>query len=324
MAMKGNAKFGSMGASLIEMMIAMVLGLMITAGVISVFLSVKRTYTENERSARIQETGRVALYLLTNDLRHVNFWGAMLNADNVDTPLDAPFAGFTGPCSSWASQGSGTVLISNRLVASTDPASTAPFNNNCLTVVNIKPGTSAVAIKRVGNGSVNASGLANGAVFLRAHSTNAELLAKGTTEGNVPLPSGWEDWVYEPSIYYIRNFQKIAADGVPTLCEVQGNPSMRERCLVAGIEDMQIEYGIDTFGIGVPSKYTADGSAEIEDAVTIKIYLLVRDAEPDPHYTNSKAYTLGTKNVAAFNDNFHRAVFSTTVIPHNQRYLPIK
>lgn len=327
--MKTALKNRMAGASLIEMMIAMALGLLITAGVISVFLSVKQTYSQNERSARIQENGRIALFLLTKDLRHAGFWGPMLNIDHSTRP-DLPDTPLTGPCASWA--GSKTTLLNNRFVASTAPASTTVFNSSCLTASGIKSNTSAVAIKRVHEQPTAYSSLAAGQVFLRAHSSNAQFFAKGVGDGADPTPVGWQDWAYEPVLYYIRTYAETPTEDplIPTLCRVSlstaSKTTLVEQCLVTGVDDLYIEYGLDTSGHSVPSVYKASPTVtEILNTVAIKIHILVRDTmELDPAYTDSKTYTLGSKTVGPFNDNYRRAVFSTTVIPHNQRYLPIK
>lgn len=49
------------GMSLVELLVALALGLLITAGVIQIFLGTKQTYTSNEALARVQENGRFAI-----------------------------------------------------------------------------------------------------------------------------------------------------------------------------------------------------------------------------------------------------------------------
>lgn len=54
------------GFSLVEITIALALGLMLLAGVGEVYLSCKATYREQSRLATLQETGRIASYILQN------------------------------------------------------------------------------------------------------------------------------------------------------------------------------------------------------------------------------------------------------------------
>lgn len=57
------------GLSLIELMIALVLGLLIVAGALSVFASNKATYRATESLGRVQESTRVAFELMSREVR---------------------------------------------------------------------------------------------------------------------------------------------------------------------------------------------------------------------------------------------------------------
>lgn len=57
------------GLSLIELMIAMMLGLMIISGVLSVFHATRQTYRSTESLSQLQESARSAFELLSRDLR---------------------------------------------------------------------------------------------------------------------------------------------------------------------------------------------------------------------------------------------------------------
>lgn len=61
------------GFNLIELMISMVIGLFIMAGVISLFLSNRQTFQSNQGLFQIQESMRMAFEILSRDLRHTGF-----------------------------------------------------------------------------------------------------------------------------------------------------------------------------------------------------------------------------------------------------------
>lgn len=61
------------GFSLVELMIAMLLGLILMIGVINVFLSSSQTYRLQEAMFRVQESGRFALDIMARDLRDAGF-----------------------------------------------------------------------------------------------------------------------------------------------------------------------------------------------------------------------------------------------------------
>jgi type IV pilus assembly protein PilW len=63
------------GLSLIELMIAIALGLILLTGVIQVFLSSKNVYTSQQALSRVQETGRLAIDFLSRDIRMAGYMG---------------------------------------------------------------------------------------------------------------------------------------------------------------------------------------------------------------------------------------------------------
>jgi type IV pilus assembly protein PilW len=65
----------SSGFTLIELMIAMLLGLIVIGGVISVFLANQRTYRTNQALGDVQDGSRVAFELMARDIRDAGLTG---------------------------------------------------------------------------------------------------------------------------------------------------------------------------------------------------------------------------------------------------------
>ncbi|MGH8770865.1 MAG: PilW family protein [Burkholderiales bacterium] len=61
------------GLSLVELMVAIVIGLLLTAIVSQLFLGSKQTYRTQDSSARLQENARYALGLLTREIRMARY-----------------------------------------------------------------------------------------------------------------------------------------------------------------------------------------------------------------------------------------------------------
>ena len=57
------------GLSIIELLVAMVIGLILLLGVSQVFLSSRQTYAANEAMGRLQENGRFALEFIARSAR---------------------------------------------------------------------------------------------------------------------------------------------------------------------------------------------------------------------------------------------------------------
>jgi type IV pilus assembly protein PilW len=99
---------------------------------------------------------------------------------------------------------------------------------------------------------------------------------------------------------------------IPTLKRLEltsdgANTLFRTVPLVEGIENLQVEYGVDTDpvatdpvtglpGDGAPDNayLTAPGLADWGNVVAAKLFVLARNTEPSTGYTDSKSYQLGT------------------------------
>src|SRR5687767_13174374 len=78
------------GFTLIELMISLTLGLMLMAGLVSVFVNSSQANREFHRSSEQIENGRYAMDVLMNDLHHAGFYGMF---------FQIPAAGaFPDPC----------------------------------------------------------------------------------------------------------------------------------------------------------------------------------------------------------------------------------
>lgn len=73
------------GFSLIEIMVALVIGIMMILGVSEIFLTANRSGLTSSELARVQESGRIALELISKDIRRAGYKGCTSSA----TPLTA-------------------------------------------------------------------------------------------------------------------------------------------------------------------------------------------------------------------------------------------
>ena len=97
---------------------------------------------------------------------------------------------------------------------------------------------------------------------------------------------------------------------------------MITECLATGIENLQIEYGIDTTENGQPNVYLSNPTlVQMQDVVAARIFLIGRTTEIDTRYVNTKTYSISNAPDLVPNDNFHRRVFSTSVSMQNIRTL---
>lgn len=74
------------GFGLVELMIALLLGVILALGVAQIFVSARQTYTVQQSNARMQEDARFALGMIVHDLRMVGMFGCL----KMDTVTNAP------------------------------------------------------------------------------------------------------------------------------------------------------------------------------------------------------------------------------------------
>lgn len=92
------SRFKQTGFGLIELMVAMVLGLLVLGAAVAVFQSNLRTFNANDGQNRVQENARVAYELLSKDVRSTgssacSVEASVLGADSMSTAFKAPLAG---------------------------------------------------------------------------------------------------------------------------------------------------------------------------------------------------------------------------------------
>ena len=327
--MKYTIKLKQYGMSILELMVAVTIFMIITVAIFTLYINSNTSYNQDEIAARMQENGRFALNMIAKDLIMVNFWGEMLTGSTIDTTA---FASAGDECGTDLRDTSEALLYYNY------SAGTPMFDpTSCTSVIGtVKSNTNALAIKRVDN-SPDTTPYDN-IIYLRTNGFSGALIKNANS---VAAPADFNDWAYEPKLYYIRD----NANGVPFLCVAElvntgyidsatttgmttgvsdidfATIASADDCIAEGIQQLHVEFGIDTDADGVANQYKSDITAsEAGDAVSARIYLLVRASREDATYTNDKTYNLGhLATIAAANDNFYRRVYSTTVQLRNPR-----
>jgi type IV pilus assembly protein PilW len=111
---------------------------------------------------------------------------------------------------------------------------------------------------------------------------------------------------YHVLIYYLSN---------QTLMVWDASSNSTPQPVVDGIENMQIEYGIDQNNDGSPDSYSCSPTTaqDMSNTVTVGLHLLARSTEIDPSHTDTRTYNLGCLTVGAKNDHYRRRVFSQVV-----------
>ena len=298
--------------TLIELVVAMGLSILLSSVIIALYTQIGKNFRFDERYALMQENGRYALQTIGADLSMADFWGRVIATDTVSSTI-TPSA---NTCESSVSLFEAEVGL---LINNYHPATPTLQFTPCTTVADVhKAGTSMVVIKRVAGRTTDLADLATGTVYLRTNGITAQLL--DTLDPTTPPGTGKTDWQYQPSWYFIRDFYDFAADETPSLCRMRlsGSTFADPQCLAEGIQDLHVEFGIDTDADGYANQYLSTPTqAETADAVTARIFVLARSVDPVPNYVNDKTYSIGDLSYGPFNDAFLRRIYSSTVVLRN-------
>jgi type IV pilus assembly protein PilW len=343
----GRAQAQQFGYTIIELMIAITISLIILASLVAIFANNSRTRTEIERANQQTENGRYALQLISDDLHNAGYL-AEFNPALLPTPATKP-----DPCDTSVAGLNSALPIA---VQGYDNGAGAPA---CLT--DVRAGTDILVVRNASTCAVGSAGcdvtVANAAYFQASscnNTTNATELASGNPANYYVLDTNAASFTlhkkdcvtlanqyqYRTNIYFVAN-NDTAGDGIPTLKRAElglGGNSFSIVPLVEGVENLQIEYGLDTSvpTTGTPAVYTANpdsyngcaGTPSIcvgywQNTVAAKINVLTRNTTITQGYADAKVYTLGLKangtvnTVGPFNDAYKRHTNESVVKLNN-------
>ena len=316
----GNHQFGF---SLIELMIAMVLGLTIVAAVATLSLNATRSYRVMNQAGELIENGRYAIKVLKDDLEHAGYYGLFTPLNGKLVPQE-----LINPCDYTPSNLEKAFLLPVVGYTSTPGSCVSPDS-----------GTEVLVIRRA---EVNEETPESGKVYLQTspskyvigYLADTSLFApSGTTSFNLKNAGGAApSRQYHQAIYYVSNgtlMRRVTTDGNPV-----------PQPIVDGIEKIQYQFGLDcgappgTATDGAPDAFLSTNSIQSlanqkiqcpvnpepawENVVAVRVNILARSQETDGNYLDKKSYVLnpddGTEGqISPQNDNYHRRVFSQVV-----------
>ena len=314
------------GFTLIELLIAMVVGLFLTSGLVALVVGSQQSFRLDESVARMQDESRFAIQELSRDLRMTGYaaGGQSISvitiAANFTTATDCGIPAQPD----WILRFNDAVSGDSNMLSGVDNATGAiSANYSCIAGGEIQPNTDVVAVKRfAGNSIDNASVVAN-RTYLRSTGGQSIVYRAPLVEAFPAVAN--DNWEYRPGVYYIRNFSDTAGDGIPSLCRKQltftaGGTGIETECLARGVEDLQVEYGIDPDDSGSADRYeSAPTPAEMMQVVSVRIFMLARSLEPNFSKDDPKTYQLSNGLVRTPTDEFNRRVYTITVPTANLR-----
>lgn len=326
------------GISMVELMIAMAIGLVVLGGVITIFSNTAATRDELEKTSRQIENGRYAIQIIQEDLQMAGYYGEFVPSNNFT------LAALPDPCQTDPNTignidpGTGIPIDPEKapMLLHIQGANDGAGLPGCIS--DVKDSTDVVVIRRASTCTSNNPAEANcdafsaGTPYLQVSGCNSDppnsagsarryslsTNAASLTLNKVDCTTTASVRRFRTHIYFVAN-NNLSGDGIPTLKRAElGADGFSIVPLVEGIEQLQFEYGIDTTaspGDGVPDSYTAAPIAVSDwwNTMAVRVYLLARNEMQSGAYTDKKTYALGNTTLGPFNDHYRRSAYSATV-----------
>lgn len=315
------------GFSLIELMVAIAIGLIILAALLTLFVNTSGTRNEIDRMNRQIENGRYATELLREDVQLAGFFGEMDMVSVAAAPATLP-----DPCSTTLQEqtypAGGNSGILRLAVQGVNDYSAGL---SCLSGANaVKPGTDVLVVRRVKTcvaGAAGCDALTDGKPYLQVSMCATPTVVSASTLKThaVALKPNTTEFVHllkdcttaSPLRPYVIYLYFVGTDNILKRAQFTGSAMSNVTSLVDGIENLQLEYGVDNDNDGNADTYVANPAsvADWANVVTVQINLLARNPETSPGYKDTKIYNLGPSAgaVGPFNDGYRRHVYATLV-----------
>lgn len=359
------------GFSLVELMISIVIGLVLLLGAVALMVSSKQNYVIQDDLARIQENARFAVDMITTDLKVAGYMGCVndmtpgpggpinnrLTAAGTGALLDfvRSIEGFQGSNDPAAAPGITTWLPTNTAVANLGGGADGnPVNNSDAITIRHIGGTAeqpTAAMAAVTDPIVIANttlGLQAGELAAISNCTTTDIFqVSGLAGGIQHAASGLNTtdvfngaYGVDANVsratavrYYVGSLPAGDPAGTALFRLLNNDPNPQR--LVDGVEMMQITYGVDSTGDGLPNCFAAAGAScngvtldttanNWNNVVSVRVALLL--ASPDLVASDVDNNTYQVNDVAVppcgaqpchAQDRRRRKVVSTTVLVRN-------
>ena len=326
-----------LGVSLIELMVAMAIGIFLILGAVTVFNQSRNTYRASEGVARLQETARLAMDVIETDIRMANYWGMSNKPEYIVNRAAAgqnPPAEFSGQqqtnVSLCGTAGSNFMINLEEYIGGSNDA----YGLQCAGS-NYRAGTDVVFIRRANE--TQPVTLDTNRVYLQTSRIQGTLFVPvagctdPTQQACIPaayLPPASQSRELEMHAYYV-SAQSTLRNDVPSLRRKRfanvntatAAAAVLDVEIAPGVEDLQVRFGIDTNGDTNIDQYVNPGAVPANaQVVSATIWLRIRAEERDFGFVDDTAYQYAGM-AAAFtpNDNYRRILVSKTIHIRNTR-----
>jgi type IV pilus assembly protein PilW len=295
------------GVSMIELMVAMALGLFLLFALVEILINGKQSFGSANNLSRLQENGRIATDLVVSDLKRAGYIGG-----NSDVPRISGTTPPVNPDTNCPASTDWGRMIEQPIFGKNDTRD----NYDCVPAASYLRGD--ILVVRHAAPWVETGALAANRYYLRSSLFNGRTFIGSAEDDDVNEVEETPNSVREMQAHgYFVGPSGRTCNGVavPSLFRVSlspaGLPERKE--LLPGVENFQVQYGIDNQYLNADDIALADWP----DVVTVRIWLLVRSECAESGYVDKRTIVMGDDDYVV-DDSFRRQLYSSVVMIRNE------
>lgn len=318
------------GLTLIELMVAMLIGIFLALGSLTVFTQSRASYRTSDSQARLQENLRFVLDTIEPDVRLARFWGLHNEPALVNVP-----GGIVVNCGAVNATALATTL--NREVAAVDESVGYAAVVPCAAPNAARPDSDVLIVRHV---SQQPAVPTAGRLQIRSDLAISDLFNTGVNPAGYGPLAQTHDLVV--NVYYVDNGSNLD----PTLPSLRrwtldGAGNLVDEEMIAGVENLQVQFGVDENGPDVNDVFSitryVDGDHPIitpgapgflpnAEIVAVRLWVLMRTEQTEVGLTDIGVYTPPDGDLApialggvAYPVNVRRQQITKTIHLRNNR-----
>jgi type IV pilus assembly protein PilW len=331
---KAHGRRDQSGLTLVELMVALAIGSFLIIGAVQIYTQSRQAYAVNESIARVQETAQFAMDTIETDLRMASNWGRNsrgLAVEGRSLVGDANPKGLTVPSPSCGDDWAFNLALP---IDGTDNS----YELACAANGGTQANSDVVTIRRA---SVQPTAPELGRLQIQSTRIQGELFETlevppaflpVTTDPITLVPSSATHNLIVNSYYVSQTSDLIP--GVPTLRRKtltvnSGTPVIEDQEVAPGIENIQLQLGVDVDEDNTVDRYVNPGSEIYNPSaagyipgarvMTARIWLVVRGVTPEFGLQDLRNYTPGNAGIGQMSDGYRRLQISKTILLRNAR-----
>lgn len=329
------------GFSLIELMIAMAIGLITVGGITLVLLSSSTIYRGSDNRAGIQENARFGLSVLQEDARMAGYMGCFnlkVEPSRFTNLAKSPTSFLTNyavPVSGLEASGTGwtPALVATEIGL----GGHTPTAGNDILILRTPTGRSTTLTAQMAKADNipvgSAAGFADGAVAVVSDCDYANLVVLSAAPTGNTLPHGIGTNSNKNTTIAFSNIKGATATPVATVVYfvaaasdgISGNTSLWRQVgsaageeIADGVTQLQLEYGVDTktTSDGVTTKFVPASAVGTAVVTAVKVSMLLRSRD-DGLARAAQVYKFGGASQTATDKRLY-IPFTTTIALRNR------